>query len=131
MPANLQPRMSALYLYANAFLYLVFAVWCTVGMSRTAPAMGFAALTSGGRSEYLAIYGGLQIGLAIAFWLLARNPAWHGPGILFALALYAPIVLFRMISLARFWPVGVVTLCTAVLEVVLLIIGLWLYFRRA
>ena len=42
--------MSALYLYVNAVLYGVFAVWCTFGMSRTAPAMGFTALTHGGRS---------------------------------------------------------------------------------
>lgn len=122
--------MAALFLYANAALYLLFAAWCTVGMSRTAPAMGFTALTHGGRSEYLTIYGGLQVGLAIAFWMLARNANWHGPGILFAIALYAPIVLFRLISMARFWPVETVTLCTAVLEVVLLAIALWLHFSR-
>ncbi|HTU68006.1 MAG TPA: hypothetical protein VMF52_18800 [Steroidobacteraceae bacterium] len=122
--------MPALYLYVNAALYLVFAVWCTVAMSRTAPGMGFTALTSGGRSEYLSIYGGLQVGLAIAFWLLARTPAWHKPGLLFSIVLYAPIVLFRLISLARFWPVGTVTLGTAVLEVTLLALALWLYFSR-
>ena len=122
--------MSALYLYVNAALYLLFAVWCTFGMSRTAPAMGFTALSNSGRSEYLAIYGGLQVGLAIAFWLLGRNESWHGQGILFAIALYAPIVLFRLISLARFWPVGTVTLCTAALEVVLLLVALWLHFSR-
>ena len=122
--------MSAVYLYVNSALYLIFTVWCTVGMSRTAPAMGFTALTSGGRSEYLTIYGGLQAGLAIAFWLLARNANWHEPGILFAIALYAPIVLFRLISSARFWPVGAVTLGTAALEMVLLVFALWLHFSR-
>jgi hypothetical protein len=122
--------MSAIYLYVNAVLYLIFALWCTIGMSRTAPAMGFTSLANGGRSEYLAIYGGLQIGLAISFWLLARNPEWHKPGILFALVLYAPIVLFRLVSLARYWPVGNVTLATAALEVVLLAIGAWLYLSR-
>jgi Domain of unknown function (DUF4345) len=121
--------MTALYLYANAVLYLVFALWCTIGMSKTAPGMGFSALTNSGRSEYLTIYGGLQVGLAIAFWFMARNPELHRPGILFALALYAPIVLFRLVSLARFWPVGNVTLATAALEVVLLAVGIWLYFR--
>ena len=122
--------MTAVYLYINAALYLLFAVWCTVGMSRTALAMGFTALANGGRSEYLASYGGLQVGLAIAFWLLARNASWHGPGILFAIALYAPIVLFRLISMARFWPVGAVTVGTAVLEVLLLAVALWLHFTQ-
>ena len=122
--------MSAIYLYVNAALYLLFAVWCTVGMSRTAPAMGFTSLSNSGRSEYLAIYGGLQVGLAIAFWLLARNASWHAPGILFAIALYAPIVLFRLISMIRFWPVGTVTLFTAALEVLLLVIAVWLHLRR-
>jgi hypothetical protein len=120
--------MSAVYLYINSALYLLFAAWCAVGMSRTAPAMGFTALTQGGRSEYLTIYGGLQLGLAIAFFLLARNPGWHGPGILFALVLYAPIVLFRLISISRFWPVEAVTLGTAALEVVLLVLAVWLHF---
>lgn len=120
--------MSAIYLYS--VLYLAFAVWCTVGMSRTAPAMGFTTLTNGGRSEYLSIYGGLQVGLAIAFWLLARDPSWHRAGILFAIALYAPIVLFRLASVARFWPVESVTLGTAALEVVLLVVGVWLHFSR-
>jgi hypothetical protein len=99
-------------------------------MSRTAPAMGFTALTHGGRSEYLTIYGGLQVGFAIAFWLLARNASLHGPGVLFAIALYAPIVLFRLISLARFCPVGAVTLGTAALEVVLLVAARWMHFSR-
>ena len=122
--------MAAIYLYTNSALYLLFTVWCTLGMSRTAPAMGFTALTNGGRSEYLSIYGGLQAGLAIAFWLLARNASWHGPGILFAIALYAPIVLLRLASVARFWPVESVTLATAALEVVLLLVALWLHFSR-
>jgi hypothetical protein len=122
--------MSAIYLYINAALYLLFAVWCTVGMSRTAPAMGFTALANGGRSEYLAIYGGLQVGLAITFWLLARDGSWHRAGILFSIALYAPIVLFRVVSLARYWPVGTVTLGTAALEVVLLAVAVWLHFSR-
>jgi hypothetical protein len=124
------PPMSAIYLYTNAVLYLLFALWCTFGMSRTAPAMGFTALTLGGRSEYLTIYGGLQVGLAIAFWLLARNASWHAAGILFAIALYAPIVLFRLISMAKYWPVEAVTVGTAVLEVVLLVVAVWLHYSR-
>ncbi len=122
--------MKALYLYVNAALYLLFAIWCTFGMARTAPAMGFTVLASGGRSEYLAIYGGLQLGLAVGFGLLARNASWHEEGILFALVLYAPIVAFRMFSLIRFWPVGGVTLATAALELAMLVTAAWLYAAR-
>lgn len=118
--------MAAVYLYFNAALYAVFAAWCTLAPHRTAAALGLATATAGGRSEYLVVYGGLQLGLALFFLYCARlEPRL---GLVFALALYAPLVVYRLVTLARFWPVGAVTLAVAVLEAALLVAAaaLWL-----
>jgi hypothetical protein len=48
-----------------------------------------------------------------------------------AIALYVPIVLYRIISVARNWPVPTLALETAGLEAALLIGALWLRFRYA
>lgn len=112
--------MATIYLYLNAVLYAVFALWCTVAADRTAHGLGYSALTQGGRSEYLVVYGGLQAGLAIVFFALARDPSRHRLGMWIALAIYGPIVAYRLATLVRFWPVGSTTLATAVLECVLL-----------
>ena len=91
-----------LYLYLNAALYALFAVWCTVAATKTSHTIGYLALSSGGRSEYLVIYGGLQFGLAAIFYLCARDSAFLKLGIAIALALYVPIVLYRAVTIARF-----------------------------
>ena len=110
----------AVYLYLNAVLYVVFALWCTVAPAATAAGIGYTGLTNGGRSEYLVVYGGLELGLAIAFWMLAREPAWNRAGVLVAAAIYGPIVAYRLVTVIRYWPVGPMTLGTGVLEASLL-----------
>ncbi len=123
--------MIAAYLYANAALYAVFAVWCTLSMTKTSRNLGYETLSASGRSEYLVVYGGLQVGLAAAFWYCASHASMHRAGVLLALALYVPIVVYRGITVARFWPVRGLTLGVAALEVALLAAGLALYCLRA
>ena len=119
--------MTAIYLWLNAALYLVFAAWCTLLPSRTAAGVGYAELTRGGVSEYLVVYGGLQLGLALFFAWCARS-GLESTGLVFALALYAPIVIYRAATVAKQWPVGSTTLAVAALELLLLAaaIALWL-----
>lgn len=117
-----------LYLWLNAALYAVFCAWCTLRWASTSSALGYVQLNGSGRSEYLAVYGGLQLGLAIAFALLAMNPQHHRTGVLFALVLYAAIVPFRWASVALLGPVERITVYTGVLETVLLLWALVLWW---
>jgi hypothetical protein len=112
--------MTALYLWINAVMYAVFALWCTLMPEQTAQSIGFIALSHSGQSEYVVIYGGMQLGFAFLFaWTaLSGNQRF---GLIFALALYVPIVLFRTISVAMFWPVSPTTVWTGALEVLLLV----------
>lgn len=122
--------MTALYLWINAILYAALAAWCTLMPKQTSQAIGFIELSASGRSEYAVIYGGMQFGFAFLFAWTALSGN-HRFGLMFALALYVPIVLFRLVSVAKLWPVSSVTMMTAVLEVVLLAaaILLWVFLR--
>jgi hypothetical protein len=123
--------VAATYLYANALLYAIFALWCMIAPRSTAVSIGFTALSSGGRSEYLAVYGGLQAGLAAVFFILAQDPARHRLGLLLAVALYAPVVLVRCYTLVTIRPLPTVTLATAALEFVLLAWAVVAYAKAA
>lgn len=120
--------MVSAYLYLNAAIYLVFAAWCAIAPARTAAAVGYASLTRSGQTEYLTIYGGLQLGLAFLFAWLAWSQQMR-TGLVLALALYVPIVLFRSVGLMRWWPVDTTTLLLAATEWLMLGLGLWLWWQ--
>ena len=120
------------YLYFNAAMYLLLAAWCTVSPSGTAGALGLRLDGPSGLSEYVVIYGGLQLGMAFLFaWFARANQLRNG--LVLALAFYIPIVLYRSVSLAILWPVGSVTLALAVGEWLLLLAAalLWTHSRAA
>ena len=118
--------MTTIYLYFNAAMYLLFSIWCSVASTSTAQALGFAQLTRSGATEYLTVYGGLQLGLAIIFgWT-----AWSGElrfGLIVALALYVPMVLWRIAGASMNWPVENSTLYVAGLELAMLVAALLLW----
>ena len=113
--------MNNLYFWANALLYFLFALWCTVRKEQTSLASGFTGINNSGWSEYLVIYGGLQLGLAVFFVYLALHSEFYKIGLIFSLFLYFPIVIYRVVSIYKFWPVSTTTLVVGGMEIVLLI----------
>jgi len=113
--------MIRLYLLTNAALYVLFAVWCTVKANDTAQSLGYTQRNPSGHSEYLVIYGGLQLGLAFCFAWLATKPELHRTGAILSLLFYAPLVLYRLATVAKYWPVSTLTLGTGALELLLLV----------
>lgn len=118
------------YLWLNAGLYFFLVLWCTAKASDTSRALGYLTLSSSGHSEYLVIYGGLQLGLALFFAYLAHSASLHATGIVFSLLIYAPIVVYRLATVVRFHPVSTITLGTGALETLLLAGAVVLFFRR-
>lgn len=120
--------MAMLFLWFNAVTYAVFALWCTVRLESTSSALGYKSLSPSGHSEYATVYGGLQWGLALIFAMFAMKPDLHRVGILAAMLLYAPIVLHRVVSVARHAPVDKLTYAVAALETVMLVasVAIWL-----
>lgn len=120
--------MIVFYLWFNAAMYAVFALWCALRLDSTAQNLGYTALSNSGRSEYFTVYGGLQWGLALVFAWFAFKPELHRTGLVVALALYAPLVVHRSISLVRFGPVETLTKAVAGLEIAMLVIAAALWF---
>lgn len=122
--------MLKIFLGINALLYFVLALWCTFAPVRTAVAQGFTAMTGSGRAEYLTVYGGLQVGLGLFFAFCAFTPRWHEAGLVFALCVYVPLVLWRAVGLLQHWPVGSTTLVVAGLELFMLAWAGWIWFSQ-
>ena len=120
--------MSAPYLWFNAIAYAVFALWCTIRPLSTSQALGYLSLSPSGQSEYATVYGGLQWGLALLFALFAMKPELRRTGILAAILLYAPIVLYRLVSLTQNAPLETPTYAVAALEVTMLIAAVAIWF---
>lgn len=120
--------MTRFYLYLNAAFYLAFAAWCTIAPVQTAHSVGYETLSAGGASEYLVIYGGMEFGFAVFFAYCAQRA--RQLGVVFALCLYGPAVVWRWPSVISHWPVSATTLATGILELVLFIAAVLLWRRR-
>jgi hypothetical protein len=94
-------RMLALYLGFNAVLYAVFAAWCACSPRQTADFIGLVARNPAGESEYLAVYGGLQAGLAVFYGLALALPDYRKAALLLSVTLYGGIVALRTIAVLR------------------------------
>lgn len=125
--------MIKLYLALNGLLYGGLSGWCTVRHHVTSRASGYLELSPSGNSEYLVVYGGLQAGLAVAYFWAATNASLYRTALVFSVFLYAPIVLYRVITVIVYSPVSALALATGALEVVLLVgaIALMLSHRAA
>ena len=91
--------VTKLYLTVIAILYAYLAIWCSVSPQITSEKVGFERIGDTGRSEFLTVYGGLEMGLALVFLLPWLNTQ-HTTAALWACALvHGCLVLFRGISL--------------------------------
>lgn len=108
--------MMMIYLWVDAVLYSVFGVRCTLTLKASCMGIGYERINSGSTSEYQTVYGWLQLGLALFMGWCAYSPSMQKTLILLALMLYAPIVIFRWLSIATVWPVSASTLSLGTLE---------------
>lgn len=61
--------MAKIFLAAVSLMYAGLSVWCIVSPQTTSAKVGFKRVPGQGESEFLVIYGGLQLALAILFAL--------------------------------------------------------------
>lgn len=98
--------MAVVYLALNAVVYLGLGLWCTLDPGGTSRAIGFTFAKAAARSEYVTVYGGLEVGMGLFFALAA----WHEPvrhaGLWFALLTYGCLALFRIGTLLAYDDLG-------------------------
>lgn len=118
------------YLLLNAALYLIFSLWCTFSPEKTAANIGFAFRSGSGRSEFVTVYGGLELGMAVFFLITGMRGEYQLAGLLFALCLYAAIVAFRIVTLLTVPGIERITYGTFGLEAILGIAAAILWWKR-
>lgn len=98
--------MAVIYLVLNAVIYLGLGAWCTLDPGGTSRAIGFTFAKAAARSEYVTVYGGLEVGLGLFFAVAAWQESLRPAGLLFALLTYGCLALFRMGTLVSMPDLG-------------------------
>lgn len=110
------------FLWVNAVLYAGFAAWCAISPTSTAAFSGFSFMNVNGRSEYFALYVGLQAAWSVMFAVCAVNTDLQYAGVLYAVFLYAGVIFGRWVSIFQKGVAGNNVYIIAILEIVL---GAW------
>lgn len=90
--------MARFFLAFVGFAYIGLGIWCAVAPQKTAKAVGFVLQPGQGQSEFLTVYGGLEVALGLLFlWPLYKSEEVAFP-LLACLVVHACLVLFRTIG---------------------------------
>lgn len=122
-----------IFLAVVALLYLGLGVWCTVAPGATSQKVGFELPTNGGRSEFVTVYGGLEVGLGLIFLLGVLSPAAAPFALHACLLMHGSLVAFRALSFFWYDAMHGLTLRLAIGESIILLAGLavwWLSMAR-
>ncbi|MFI4852308.1 MAG: DUF4345 family protein [Gimesia chilikensis] len=116
--------MARLLLALIGGIYLLLALWCSLDPEATSRSVGFALQGGSGQSEFLVVYGGLELALGLIFlW-----PLWQKEVTRYALAVcvivHGCLVLFRCASFFLFEGIGATTYSLATGEWLIFLISL-------
>lgn len=115
--------MIPFYLYFNALLYLLFAIWCLFKPDQTANSLGYSFLNSNGKIEYTAVYAGMELGFAAFFALCGLYSQMRFAGLVFGVCMYTGLVLTRVFAALMYGNLSRTTYIIGGLEVLLFISG--------
>ncbi len=122
--------MHAAYLYLNGVVCLGFAMASTLFPCPVAGALGITLDTAGARSGFLALYGGLYLGLAAFFTASAVARRRRPAALLLAVCLWPAIAAYRLATVATYPDLGQGTYVIAVVEAILAIGALAIAVQR-
>lgn len=129
-PSGIEPHMTRLFLAIVGIAYLGLAAWCALKPGQTSNSVGLTLQPGSGQSEYLVVYGGLQLGLGLIFlWPLLKSDTEQFV-LVMCLVIHACLVLMRSISLAIYPGIQSTTYALAVIEWLILLGSLWRFFSR-
>jgi hypothetical protein len=94
--------MTRLFLAAVGAAYIVLALWCLARPAQTSGAIGYRLEAGNGQSEFVTVYGGLELALGIVFLLpLAMRDA-TGWTLLACLIIHVALAAFRLPTLVLY-----------------------------
>ena len=117
--------IARIYLSVVALLYIGLSAWCSLDPQTTSSKVGFERLGGSGKSEFLVIYGGLELGMALVFLLPWFNQEFTLASLWACIAIHACLVFFRTVSFFLYADISTMTYQLAIGEwdILLLAIG--------
>lgn len=116
--------IAKLFLTAGGLLYLVLAIYCIAAPQKASETVHLERVGAGGASEFLVIYGGLELALAAIFMLPWTGLLSDRQTLYVFLIVHVLLVALRTISFFTLGPLPSSTTKLAVGEWVLLVGGL-------
>ena len=112
-----------IFLTLVGLLYLSLATWCSLSPAVTSEKVGVDLKPGSGQSEFLVIYGGLELAMALIFLLPLIRPEYLAASLLSCVIIHGCLVLFRTASFFLFSGLSSMTYQLAVGEWIILIAG--------
>jgi hypothetical protein len=110
-------------------LYVLLGLYCSLLPERASKSVGFQLNPGSGQSEFLTVYGGLEIGMGLVFlWPLFR-PAETEFALRACLIIHACLVLFRSIGFVMFRNLESTTYNLAIGEWIIFLASAVLWWR--
>jgi hypothetical protein len=113
--------ITRIFLTCVGLMYVLLALWCTLSPATTSNKVGFERLGGSGRSEFLVIYGGLELGLALVFLMPWYNRSFTEASIWACVLVHGCLVIFRTISYFLYSDISAMTHRLAIGEWVLFV----------
>jgi hypothetical protein len=85
-----------------AVLYVLSGLWCIFALEIAAAALGFNITTDVARVEFIAVYGGLQLGLAIGMAAGSFMPRYYLGCLFAATAVSIALLVARCVALVLY-----------------------------
>lgn len=118
---NSKVHMARIFLAIVGAAYILLAVWCSLMPDKTSIAVGFTLQPGSGQSEFLTVYGGLELAIGVAFlWPLYR-PAEVAFPLFLCLLIHGCLVAFRTAGFVFYSGISTTTYFFAALEWIIFI----------
>ena len=118
------------FLAGVGLAYIGLALWCSLQPEKTAKAVGFTLSPGSGQSEFLGVYGGLELALGLIFlWPLYRPEDYAFP-LFVCLVVHACLVLFRTVSFFLYGGIESTTYSLAAVEWAIFLGSAYFFLRK-
>ena len=121
------PLRPSLFCYVVGLMYLALGMWCAISPEKTSAVVGFELIGGAGMSEFLTVYGGLEIGMGMIFLLPFFGERFLEYPLLVCVLIHANLVFFRTLSFVFYSDIGSGTYKLAIGEWVIFLLGIILY----
>lgn len=119
---------SFFFLGAVALLYFSLSVWCTLDPQTTSDKVGFQRIPGAGESEFLVIYGGLEMAMALMFAMPLLRRSFLLPSLFFCFLIHLCLVVYRSASFAIYSDIPAFTYQLAIGEWIILLMSMLALF---